>query len=199
MNRLISKTQVTKNILSNNWVKNFSSRHFTQSQINVFKKGTKFAIAPTNIPSLDFVCGVEQGLMQVDHKHKASINYTRAQVVNIPKTAKPPKQNLSKEEIVAIKEVKSYNDIIILNADIGNCSVVLDKMKYHKKVLILQQDPKTYRTVKKNPTLRIEKRLNSFVWNLFECKKLSFSMYKFLRSTDSVLPRILWSSENPQA
>ena len=38
--------------------------------------------------------------------------------------------------------------------------------------------------------LRFEKRLNSFVWNLFECKKLSFSMYKCLRSTDSVLARM---------
>ena len=44
--------------------------------------------------------------MQVDHKHKALINYTRAQVVNILKTAKPPKQNFSKEEISAIKELK---------------------------------------------------------------------------------------------
>ena len=171
LNRLIGKTQVTKNILSNNWVKNFSSRDFTQSQINVLKKGTKFAIAPTKIPTLDFVCGVEHVLMQVDHKHKALINYTRAQVVNILKTAKPPKQNLSKEEISAIKELKSYDDIVILNADKGNCTVVLDKTEYHKKVSILLQDPKTYRTVKKNPTSRIEKRLNSFVWNLFECKK----------------------------
>ena len=65
----------------------------------------------------------------------------------------------------------------------------LDKTEYHEKVSILLQDPKTYRTVK-NPTSRIEKRLNSFVWNLFECKKLSFSMYKFLRSTDSVLSRM---------
>ena len=85
-----------KNNLSNNWVKNFSSHDFTQSQINVLKKGTKFAIAPTKIPTLDFVCGVEQDLMQVDHKHKALINYTRAQVVNILKTAKPSKQNFSK-------------------------------------------------------------------------------------------------------
>ena len=139
---------------------------------------------------MDFVCGVEQGLMQVDHKHRALINYTRAQVVNILKTAKPPKQNLSEEEISAIKELKSYDDIVILNADKGNCTVVLDKTKYHKKVSILLQDPKTYRTVKKNPTSRIEKRLNSFVWNVIECKKLSFSIYKFLRSTDSVLPRM---------
>ena len=128
--------------------------------------------------------------MQVDHKHKALINYSRAQVVNILKTAKPPKQNFSKEEISAIKELKSYDDIVILNADEGNCTAVLDKTEYHKKVSILLQDPKTYRTVKKNPTSRFEKRLNSFVWNLFECKKLSFSMYKFLRSTDSVLPRM---------
>ena len=80
---------------------------------------------------MDFVCGVEQGLMQV--KHKALINYTRAQVLNILKTAKPPKQNLSKEEISAIKELKSYDDIVILNADKGNCTVILDKTNIIKR------------------------------------------------------------------
>ena len=66
----------------------------------------------------------------------------------------------------------------------------LDKPEYHEKVSILLQDPKTYRTVKKNLSPRIEKRLNCFVWNLFECKKLPFSMYKFSRSTDSILSRM---------
>ena len=88
------------------------------------KKGTKFAIAPTKIPTLDIVSGVEQDLMQVDHKHKALINYTRAQVVNILKTVKPPKQNLSKDEKSASKKLKSCDDIVILNADKENCIVV---------------------------------------------------------------------------
>ena len=149
LNRTIGKTQETKNILNNNCVKNFLSRDFIQSQINVLKKGTKFAIAPSKIPTWDIICGVEQGLMQVDLKHKALINYTRVQVVNILKTAKPPKQNLCKEEKSAITELKSHDDIVIMNADKGNCTVVLDKTEYQEKISIVLQDLKTYRKLRK--------------------------------------------------
>ena len=85
-----------------NWVRNYSSQPLTQSQIAVLQKGSKFAVAPNKIPTLAFVCGVEQGLHQVKHEKKALINYTRAQVVKILKEAKPPKKNLTIDERKAI-------------------------------------------------------------------------------------------------
>ena len=64
-----------------NWVRHYSSRPLTQSQIAVLQRGSKFAVAPNKIPTLAFVCGVEQGLHQVKHEKKALINYTRAQLL----------------------------------------------------------------------------------------------------------------------
>ena len=64
------------------------------------------------------------------------------------KEAKPPKKNLTIDERKAIKELEQCNDIIIISADKGNCTVVLDKMDYHNKLRSLLQDPKTYNIIK---------------------------------------------------
>ena len=190
LDRLIEKNKINNHFQTRTWVKNCSSRQFTKAQMTVLEKGNKFAIAPTKIPSLDFICGVEQGLSQVKHENKALVNYTRAQVVKVLKEAKPPRRNLSKEEQLAVKELKSYDDVIIINADKGNCTVILDKIDYDRKLMNLLKDKSTYQVVKNNPISKIERPLNSFIWKLYKNKKLSFSLYKCLRSTDNNLPRI---------
>jgi len=164
----------------------YSSRQLTQPQVVVLQKGTKFAVAPRKIPNLAIICRMKQGFHQVKHEKKAMVQYTRAQVVKILKEAKLPKQNLTIEERKAIQELQQYNDIIIISADKGNCIVVLDRSEYHNKISILLQDLKMYNLIKKNPISYIEKHLNNFIWKLFKCEKISFSMYNCLRSSDSV-------------
>ena len=63
---------------------------------------------------------------------------------------KPPKPNLSKAEKRAMKELKQYDDIVILNADKGNSTVVTDKLKYDQKLLELLSDSATYQVILKN-------------------------------------------------
>ena len=114
-------------------VKNLSSRSLTNAQESLLKKGNKFAIAPSKIPVLDIISGVELGLSQVNFANKCSINSARSKVVEILKRAKPPKPNLSKAEKRAMEELKQYDDIVILNADKGNNTIVMDKLEYDKK------------------------------------------------------------------
>ena len=171
------------------WIQNFSSRNFNESEINVLMKGTKFAITPVETPTLDFICGVEQGLKNVQHENKCLVDIARAKVVDILRKAKPPPSNLSKNEIKAIKQLKSYDDIVIMDADKGNCTVVLNKEEYNRKIMELLKDEKTYNIVDKCPTKSIERRLNAFVWKLFKADKITYSSYKFLHSTDAIVPR----------
>jgi len=95
---------------------------------------------------------------------KVIVQYTRAQVVKILKEAKLSKQNLTIEEGKAIQELQQYNDIIIISADKGNYTVVLDRSEYHNKISIFLQDSKTYNIIKKNSISCIEKHLNNFIW-----------------------------------
>ena len=65
-------------------------------------------------------------------------------MVEILKRAKP---NLSKAEKRAMEELKQYDDIVILNADNGNNTVVMDKLEYDKKLLGLLSDSATYQVI----------------------------------------------------
>ena len=104
--------------------------------------------------------------------------------------AKPPQSNLTKDETESLQKLQGYDDIIVLSPDKGNCTVVMDKSDYDSKLMVLLNDSATYKIVTKNPNLAIEKRLNNFIWRLYEGKKIRFDLYKLLRSCDSVLLRI---------
>ena len=115
-----------------------------------------------------------QGSHQVKHKKKALINYTRGKAAKISKEAKILKKTLTKTERKAFKKLQQCNNIIIINADKGNCTVILVKLYYNDELMSLLQDPKTYHNIKKNLILCIKNRLNNFHWKLFKCDKISF-------------------------
>ena len=177
-----------KNI-DKSWVKNLSSRQFSKSETEVLSKGMKFAVAPRKVPVLDF-CGVEQGLKKVAHEYKSSVDLVRSRVTQVLSNVKPPQSNSTKDETESLQKLQGHDDIIVLSADKGNCTVVMDKSDYDSKLMVLLNDSATYKIVTKNPNLAIEKRLNNFIWRLYEGKKIRFDLYKLLRSCDSVLPRI---------
>ena len=162
LKQLIPRERETKS-LNRNWIKNLSSRSLTNAQESLLKKGNKFAIAPSKIPVLDIISGVELGLSQINFANKFSIDSARSKVVEILKRAKPPKPNLSKAEKRAMEELKQYDDIVFLNADKGNSTVVMDKLEYDKKLLGLLSDSATYQVIFKNPICSIEKRLNRYI------------------------------------
>ena len=89
-----------------------------------------------------------------------------------------------------MEELKQYGDIVILNVDKGNNTVIMDKLEYDKKLSGLLSDSATYQVILKNIICSIEKRLNRFIWKLYKNDKISSYLYKTLRSSDSVLPRI---------
>ena len=111
---------------------NLSSKTLSESQVNLLQKGFKFAIAPSQISTLDFVSGVEFGLRQVEDL--AQVMTARSKVTEILKSAKPPKSNLTKDEEIALQQLKLDNTIKILKADKENSAVVMDSSVYDFKV-----------------------------------------------------------------
>ena len=88
-----------------------------------------------------------------------------------------------------MEELKQYDDIVILNPDKGNNTVVMEKLEYDKILLGLLSDSATYQVILKNPICAFEKRLNCFIWKLYKNDKI-FYLYKTLGRTDLVLPRM---------
>ena len=155
----------------------------------MLQKGFKFAIAPSQIPTLDFVSGVDFGLRQVEDL--AQVMTARSKVTEILKSAKPPKSNLTKDEEIALQQLKSDTTIKILKADKGNSTVVMDSSAYDFKVKELLTNDSVYKQLpdKPNPLTAVVQRVNKFVWQLRKNDKISQSDCFDLRSNKGVMPR----------
>ena len=114
------------------WVVNLSSKPLTSAQKSILERGLNFAPAPRKVPVPQMVARVEQGLMKLGNLDLARDIRTR--LVGVLIKAQPPTNNISRDESKAIKELKQDKDIIILKADKGGTTVVMDKEEYDKKI-----------------------------------------------------------------
>ena len=127
-NELISKNKVTQsatNITDNKkWVINMSSRQLTHIETDVLAKGLNFSITFKALPNKDIIATVEDAVKDLENEEADAI---RAKVSLALQNSKSPKDNLSKDERKALKELKSDISIKILPADKGRSIVILNR------------------------------------------------------------------------
>ena len=70
-----------------------------------------------------------------------------------------PKKTLP-SEMKAVRELAKDRDAIILPAEKGRSTVVMDRSEYHIKVQALRDDWDTYQPLTKDPTGAQERRMN---------------------------------------
>ncbi|XP_049868146.1 uncharacterized protein LOC126368293 [Pectinophora gossypiella] len=83
--------------------------------------------------------------------------------------AKVPPNNITPAERLALREVRADEDILVLKADKGNATVILDVNEYDEKIRALLADDTTYKQVNYNPTARVANRTKRL---LQECKPI---------------------------
>ena len=132
-----------------NWVLNFSKHELTDTERKTLQRGLNFSHCPSKIPREDIIAGVETALGKCKDRQQAE--RVRATVAGVLATAKTPKQNTSREEREAIKNLQGRDDIVILPADKGNATVVLDRQEYEKKAMELLSKP-PFKKLTKDPT-----------------------------------------------
>ena len=105
------------------------------------------------------------------------------------KNAKPPvKENLTRDEKQAMKDLQNDNSILILKADKGNCTVVMNTTDYENKVHEMLDNQTTYQPIvdkRRNPTKRVEPDLQKKLLDLKRQGNLTEAEYKKLRPYDS--------------
>ena len=72
--------------------------------------------------------------------------------------------NLNREMLRAVKSLRRSEDIIILPADKGNATVVMDRDGYVERMVsiyiyIYMLNTSTYRRIKGDPTARVESKI----------------------------------------
>ncbi|XP_063391231.1 uncharacterized protein LOC134676779 [Cydia fagiglandana] len=75
----------------------------------------------------------------------------------------PGKLGSYKAECQALKALRDNENLLVLRADKGNATVVMDSSEYDGKMKALLADRKIYKPVKYNPTARVTRRLRNLI------------------------------------
>ena len=90
----------------------------------------------------------------------------------------------------ALKDLARDEDILILPADKGKATVVMNKADYDAKMMTMLKDESTYRPVKKDPTSSLERNMNSMLLSLKRSGRLPGGVYSHLRSSAGSTPQL---------
>ncbi|XP_072051644.1 uncharacterized protein [Amphiura filiformis] len=109
--------------------------------------------------------------------------------------AKLPHSNISNEQREAIVALNQDSDILVLPADKGRCTVVIDKSDYVNKANDLLSDTKVYQPLKRDPTSGYKKKVSDSLKALEESEAIDRALYYKLSPSESVprfygLPKI---------
>ena len=171
---------------SDKWVINLSNGPLSTDERAILEKGPKFALTPSLIPHKNIVAEIEAAINDLPDESKDAIRTTAA---NILRRSDPPKhKNTTAAEHKALEGLKKDKTRVVMEADKGNCFVVMDKKEYDEKMQVLLADPNIYNKVTKPPFKGIERELNSLLLEFKRQQKLDERTYKKLHSTDGIPP-----------
>ena len=169
-----------------NWVIKLSSRSLSDAEIALLKKGLNFAVTPANIPATEIIAKVETAVRQLDAEQADTV---RKAVNGILQQAEPPGPNITKEMRDALKSLKEDESIMVLPADKGRASVVMDTATYRAKIsTLIENGP--YQLLNKDPTDRLTRKLSEKLLTLKRNEHLSEAVYNKIRPRHKQPPRI---------
>ena len=105
----------------------------------------------------------------------------RSRIASTIQSASLPDSNLPKDERQALKRLKTDENIVILPADKGRVTVVMDKTDYYDKMDALVNDKQTYQVPKRDPTPALQRKLNSKLLDLKKTDAIDIQRYNRLR------------------
>ena len=157
--RIVSQHEdITHTHTKENWVKNLSDRELTQTEKDVLAKGLNFAISPKALPVVDLITATESAIRS-NRLAQPDADQLRLKVTAALSSAKLPPSNCSHQERIALTTLSKDDNITILPADKGRCTVVLNTTEYHTKIMSLLRDNNTYESLKRDPTANYKKKV----------------------------------------
>ncbi|KAJ8917059.1 hypothetical protein NQ315_012978 [Exocentrus adspersus] len=112
------------------------------------KKGLNFALTPKDVPTLDIITSIEETCQKLSEDVSNEFRIRSKMILEKPLKIK---SNISKEEMLALKELKNDKDIKILPADKGNATVIMNTGDYNSKISNLITEGQ-YTKLNKDPT-----------------------------------------------
>ena len=126
----------------NRIVVNRSNRQLSRAEEDLLAKGLNYAVAPLRVPVKEIVTGLECAASFVPQEIRTEF---RNELATALKKVRNPSPNLSPKEFHAIKALRSDRNIVILPADKGNSTVVMNRKEYDERSLRLFQTARNSR------------------------------------------------------
>ncbi len=111
-----------------------------------------FAVSSQKILKVEIIASTESTARKLNKEDGQQL---RTGVALILQKSKPPKSNISKKQHKALTNLKRNKNIVILPADKGNATVVMDRYEYKMKMKKLLDDEYTYKQLPNDPTRKM--------------------------------------------
>ena len=115
---------------------------------------------------------------------------TRTKIVGVINKPIQINRYLSPVEEKALKALLLDRSIVILQADKGQSTVIMDLEDYDGKMLSMVKNNNTYNCIKKDPSSALQSRMNSLLLTLMKKKEISQNLYQRICRSDGITPQI---------
>nr|VZI41635.1 unnamed protein product [Spirometra erinaceieuropaei] len=133
------------------------------------------------------IAAVESVINQTEATEETK-NLIRHQVTSLLMTHKP-RETLTKVERHALRELKADKDIVIVPADKGRSTVVLDRTDYLQKAKNLLEDRKFYVPCETNPIKTLTREINATLLALENSGAITATDRRMARAQETALAR----------
>nr|VZI39111.1 unnamed protein product [Spirometra erinaceieuropaei] len=166
-------------------VHNLSSKELTKDQMQVLRHEASFNTADAK--PVNMIAAVESILCQTEATEETK-NLIGHQVSSLL-MAHRPREVLSKVERDAPRELKADKDLVIVPADKGRATVLLDRTDYLQKAKGLLEDRQFYVPCATNPLKALTREINATLLTLENSGAITPTDRRMARTQDTALAR----------
>ncbi|GAB0097133.1 hypothetical protein DMENIID0001_127340 [Sergentomyia squamirostris] len=158
--------------------------------------GPKFVLPGQKIPIFHIIADIEEIVGDVEESVEK--DELRTRMVNLAQNGLTrPRKKTPADRIVQRweKETKSFVEkesqrIVIIEADKGNITTIMDKGEYVSKMRALIADERTYKKERHDPTSRLQKANNDIVSSLHEKDHITLLQKRRMTTYCALAPKI---------
>lgn len=188
---------VQKMTNQNNWIKNLTGRTIPQEHLNILSLGDKFNLPIKNhhTPNAEIIAHLEPTIQKLENTlDRTELRNKLCNILTNHRKMRGKKTTFDTILHMQIEKTKQYlkenPDILVLNADKGNVTVLMNKNDYIHKMETLLNDNGTYQILKEDPTNKIEAKCNRLITQWKNQEFITIHTAKRLRRYNSLIAKM---------
>ena len=188
----LQEKKITNSVHKNKYTKdpilNLANDEIPKHHRDLLNLGPKFVPHVSGIPYMDIVSTTESSCLKLEYGGKISEAQTlRKDVLRVLKMAKPVNDNMTREQRIAIKEIKNDNTIDIYPFDKG---AGLVRIKREDAIRKIREQIGNTKIIDEDPTQTFATKIRTILCKLNKKKRFTKQEYARIYPSDPLPPRM---------